>query len=139
MIIGKRIKDAFPDARIIALEPKQLPILSKGISTGNHRIEGIGDDFIPNIVDKELINEVIEIDDEDAINMSRILSRKFGLGVGISSGANLLAAAIAGKDGENIVTVFADDFKKYLSTDLKKKINKNNNLISNNIEILSIE
>ena len=137
--IGKRIKDTFPDARIIALEPKQLPILSKGISTGNHRIEGIGDDFIPNIVDKELINEVIEIDDEDAINMSRILSRKFGLGVGISSGANLLAAAIAGKDGENIVTVFADDFKKYLSTDLKKKINKNNNLISNNIEILSIE
>ena len=90
-------------------------------------------------MDKELINEVIEIDDEDAINMSRILSRKFGLGVGISSGANLLAAAIAGKDGENIVTVFADDFKKYLSTDLKKKINKNNNLISNNIEILSIE
>ena len=81
----------------------------------------------------------LEIDDEDAINMSRILSRKFGLGVGISSGANLLAAAIAGKDGENIVTVFADDFKKYLSTDLKKKINKNNNLISTNIEILSIE
>ena len=49
--IGKRIKDIFPDARIIALEPKQLPILSKGISTGSHRIEGIGDDFIPNIVD----------------------------------------------------------------------------------------
>ena len=63
--IGKRIKDTFPDARIIALEPKQLPILSKGISTGSHRIEGIGDDFIPNIVDKKLINEVIEIDDED--------------------------------------------------------------------------
>ena len=137
--IGKRIKDIFPKARIIALEPKQLPILSKGISTGQHRIEGIGDDFIPKIVDKSLIDEVIEIDDEDAINMSRILSRKFGLGVGISSGANLLAAVIAGNDGENIATVFADDFKKYLSTDLKKKINKNNNLISNNIEILSIE
>ena len=90
-------------------------------------------------MDKSLIDDVIEIDDEDAINMSRILSRKFGLGVGISSGANLLAAVIAGNDGENIATVFADDFKKYLSTDLKKKINKNNNLISNNIEILSIE
>ena len=137
--IGKRIKDIFPKARIIALEPKQLPILSKGISTGQHRIEGIGDDFIPKIVDKSLIDELVTIDDEDAINMSRILSRKFGLGVGISSGANLLAAVIAGNDGENIATVFADDFKKYLSTDLKKKINKNNNLISNNIEILSIE
>ena len=139
MGIGKRIKEKFPKSRIIALEPKQLPILSKGISTGSHKIEGIGDDFIPKIVDKSLIDEVIEIDDEDAINMSRILSRKFGLGVGISSGANLLAAAISGNDGDNIVTVFADDSKKYLSTDLRKKINKNNNLISNNIEILSIE
>ena len=137
--IGKRVKEKFSSARIIALEPKQLPILSKGISTGSHRIEGIGDDFIPNIVDKNLIDEVIEIDDEDAINMSRILSRKFGLGVGISSGANLLAAVIAGRDSENIATVFADDFKKYLSTDLKKKINKKSNLISNNIEILSVE
>lgn len=139
MGIGKRIKEKYSFARIIALEPKQLPILSKGISTGQHRIEGIGDDFVPKIVDKSLIDEVIEIDDEDAINMSRILSRKFGLGVGISSGANLLAAVIAGNDGDNIVTVFADDSKKYLSTDLKKRINKNNNLISNNIEILSIE
>jgi cysteine synthase A len=139
MGIGKRIKEKYPNARIIALEPKQLPILSKGISTGSHKIEGIGDDFIPNIVDKSIIDDIIEIDDEDAINMSRILSRKFGLGVGISSGANLLAAVISGNNNDNIVTVFADDQKKYLSTDLRKKINKNKNLISNNIEILSIE
>ena len=71
--------------------------------------------------------------------MSRILSRKFGLGVGISSGANLLAAVMSGNNNDNIVTIFADDQKKYLSTDLRKKINKNKNLISNNIEILSIE
>ena len=139
MGIGKRLKEKFSDAKIIALEPKQLPILSKGISTGKHKIEGIGDDFIPNIVDKTFINKIIEIDDEDAINMSRILSRKFGIGVGISSGANLLASVIAGNDGDNIATIFADDNKKYLSTDLKKQINKNKNLISNNIEILSIE
>jgi cysteine synthase A len=139
MGIGKRIKEKYPNARIIALEPKQLPILSKGISTGSHKIEGIGDDFIPNIVDKSIIDDIIEIDDEDAINMSRILSRKFGLGVGISSGANLLAAVMSGNNNDNIVTVFADDQKKYLSTDLRKKINKNKNLISNNIEILSIE
>ena len=139
MGIGKRLKEKFSDAKIIALEPKQLPILSKGISTGKHKIEGIGDDFIPNIVDKTFINKIIEIDDEDAIDMSRILSRKFGIGVGISSGANLLASVIAGNDGDNIATIFADDNKKYLSTDLKKQINKNKNLISNNIEILSIE
>ena len=82
---------------------------------------------------------VIEIDDEDAINMSRILSRKFGLGVGISSGANLLAAVIAGNDGENIATVFADDFKKYLSTDLIKEINPAKYLESNKVKILEIK
>ena len=139
MGIGKRIKKKFPYAKIIALEPKQMPILSKGINMGIHRIEGIGDDFIPNIVDKTLIDEVILIDDEDAINMSRILSKKFGLGIGISSGANLLAAVISGNNDNNIVTVFADDSKKYLSTDLGKDINLNKDLISNRIEIISFE
>ena len=139
MGIGKRIKKKFPYAKIIALEPKQMPILSKGINMGIHRIEGIGDDFIPNIVDKTLIDEVVLIDDEDAINMSRILSKKFGLGVGISSGANLLAAVISGNNDNNIVTVFADDSKKYLSTDLGKDINLNKDLISNRIEIISFE
>ena len=136
--IAKRIKEYNKSAKIVALEPKQLPIMSQGITTGQHKIEGIGDDFIPSIVDKSIIDEVITIDDEDAINMSRILARRFGLGVGISSGANLLGAVISAKNNDNVVTVFADDFKKYLSTDLTKKINLNPNLISNNIEILSI-
>lgn len=137
--IAKRIKENYENAKIIALEPEQLPIMSKGIISGSHRIEGIGDDFIPKIVDKSLIDELITIDDEDAINMSRILSRKFGLGVGISSGANLLAAIISGNNNDNIVTVFADDFKKYLSTDLAKDINNDRKLISNKIQILSID
>ncbi len=137
--IGKRIKKEYPDARIVALEPKQMPIMSKGIDTGSHRIEGIGDDFIPSIVDKSIIDEIVTIDDEDAINMARILGRKFGLGVGISSGANLLASVLSAKDGENFVTVFADDFKKYLSTDLVKEINLDEKLISNNIQIISID
>ena len=111
--------------------------MSKGIDTGSHRIEGIGDDFIPSIVDKGIVDKIVTIDDEDAINMARILARKYGLGVGISSGANLIASVISGK--ENVVTVFADDFKKYLSTDLTKDVNLDNNLISNNIEIISIE
>ena len=137
--IAKRIKENYENAKIIVLEPEQLPIMSKGINSGSHRIEGIGDDFIPKIVDKSLIDELVTIDDEDAINMSRILSRKFGLGVGISSGANLLAAIISGNNNDNIVTVFADDFKKYLSTDLAKDINNDKELISNKIQILSID
>ena len=136
--IAKRIKEINSDAKIVALEPLQLPIMSKGITTGSHKIEGIGDDFITSIVDKKLINDIITVDDEDAINMSRILARNFGLGVGISSGANLIGAVVSAKNNDNVVTIFADDFKKYLSTDLTKNINLDHNLISNNIEILSI-
>jgi cysteine synthase A len=134
--VAKRLKERF-DLQVIALEPEQMPIMSKGIDTGSHRIEGIGDDFIPSIVDRDIIDDIVTIDDEDAINMARILARKFGLGVGISSGSNLIAAVLTGK--ENIVTVFADDFKKYLSTDLVGEINFNMKLVSNNIEILEIK
>lgn len=139
MGIAKRIKEINKDAKIIALEPEQLPIITKGITKGSHRIEGIGDDFIPNIVDKNIIDKIITIDDEDAINISRILAKKYGLGVGISSGANLLASIITANNNDNVVTIFPDDFKKYLSTDLTKEINNNPNLISNQIKILSIE
>lgn len=138
MGIAKRVKEKNPNVRIVALEPLQLPIMSDETATGTHRIEGIGDDFIPSIVDKNLIDEIIQIDDEDAINASRILAKNFGLGVGISSGANLLAAIKIAKNNDNVVTVFADDFKKYLTTDLTKEINNNKTLISNNLEILSI-
>lgn len=137
--IAKKIKEHNKRAKIIALEPKQLPIMSSGITKGTHRIEGIGDDFIPSIVDRALIDEVITIDDEDAINMSRILAKELGLGVGISSGANLLATVIAAKNKDNVVTIFADDLKKYLSTDFAKEINENKNLISNQIQIISIK
>ena len=134
--VAKRLKEKF-DIQVVAMEPKQMPIMSQGIDTGKHRIEGIGDDFIPSIVDTSVIDSIVTVDDEDAINMARILARKFGLGVGISSGANLIAAVLTGK--ENIVTVFADDFKKYLSTDLTRDINTDKRLVSNNIEILQIE
>ena len=134
-----KIKENYPFAKIIALEPEQLPIITKGIINGKHRIEGIGDDFIPSIVDMNIIDKIITINDEDAINMSRILARKFGVGIGISSGANLLASIITANDNDNVVTVFPDDLKKYLSTDLSKNINNDKNLISNQIEIISIK
>lgn len=135
--IGKRIKETFPNSKVVALEPDKMPLLSTGKIIGNHKIEGIGDDFIPDIVDKNIIDEIITINDNDAINMSRILAKKLGLGVGISSGANFIASSIT--KGKNIVTIFADDFKKYLSTELTKEIDKDERLISNQIEILKIE
>ena len=137
--IAKRIKENNKNAKIIALEPEQLPIITKGINIGSHKIEGIGDDFIPSLVDMSIIDEFITINDEEAINMTRILSRKFGLGVGISSGANLLGAILTSKNNDNVVTIFSDDLKKYLSTDLSKEINEDNKLISNQIEIISID
>lgn len=139
MGIAKRIKENNKKARIIALEPQQMPIMSKGINSGTHRIEGIGDDFIPGIVDRNMIDEVVTIDDEDAINMARILASRYGLGVGISSGANLIAAVITANDGDNVVVTFADDFKKYLTTDLTKEINSNSQFISNQLRIISIK
>lgn len=135
--IGKRIKERFPNSKIIALEPEKMPLLSTGKIIDNHKIEGIGDDFIPDIVDKKIIDEIITINDLDAINMSRILAKKLGLGVGISSGANFIASALT--KGKDIVTIFPDDFKKYLSTDLTKEIDKDERLISNQIEILEIK
>ncbi len=137
MGIAKRLKEHNKDIKIHALEPSTLPILKTGNSNGSHKIEGIGDDFIPSIVNKELIDNIIEINDEDAINMARHLAKDLGLGVGISSGANFLAATQI--NNNDTVTIFVDDNKKYLTTDLSKEINPNKNLTSNQIELLSFE
>ena len=137
MGVGNRLKDYNKEIKIIALEPSSMPLLSDNKIIGPHKIEGIGDDFIPSLVDRNIIDDIIKINDRDAINMSRMLAREFGLGVGISSGANLLAAVISGID--NIVTVFADDAKKYLSTDLIGDIDNSEELISNKVKLLNIE
>ncbi len=137
MGIGNKLKKYDSSIKIIALEPDKMPLLSSGEKIGNHKIEGIGDDFIPELVHKELIDEIIEINDIDAIMMSRKLASTFGLGVGISSGANFLAAVKSRE--ENIVTVFADDSKKYLSTDLLNFDVFNNESIVNDIELISID
>src|SRR5699024_5490822 len=103
--------------KIVAIEPDKMPIISKGEKIGNHKIEGIGDDFVPDLLDKEKIDDIILINDNDAINMSRKLAKELGLGVGISSGANFLGCVLLSEKIDNgVVTVFADDNKKYLST-----------------------
>lgn len=132
--IGKRLKEV-NDAKIYGLEPSTLPLLTQGIAIGTHKIEGIGDDFIPSIVDLNLLSKIITIDDKDAINMAKKLSRELGLGVGISSGANFLAAVLLNETG-NIVTVFPDDNKKYISTELSGEIDLSDELMSNKIQLL---
>ena len=140
MGIGKRLKEHNPDSKIFALEPSTLSILKMGMEEGSHMIEGIGDDFIPGIVQKELIDDIILIEDCDAINMSKIIAKEFGLGIGISSGANFLASVLMDSDDYNIATVFADDNKKYITTKLSEEIDADNpKLISNKIRLIDFE
>lgn len=137
---AKRLKEFNSTIKIYALEPDKMPLLSQGKILGDHKIEGIGDDFIPKIVDRNLIDEVLTVNDDDAVNMARKVALELGLGVGISSGANLIASVIKNENSQKpVVTVFADDNKKYLSTTLSEKIDKNENFISNKIKILDYE
>lgn len=130
------LKEKFKNIKIIAMEPEKMPLLSNGKIIGNHKIEGIGDDFIPGLYDKNLIDQIILINDDDAINMTKMLAEKLGLGVGISSGANFLASVLSGYS--KVATIFADDFKKYLSTDLVKTFAQEK-FISNEVELLGME
>lgn len=137
---GKRLKEKFPQMLITAIEPNKMPLISKGEMLGQHKIEGIGDDFVPDLLDKKAIDKFILINDEDAINMSRKLSKELGLGVGISSGANFIGSAILNEETTKpSATVFADDNKKYLSTDLSKDIDDNKDFISNKIKLMGYE
>lgn len=134
---SKKLKETYPNILIGAVEPLQMPLLTTKKGIGSHKIEGIGDDFIPDLIDTKIIDKVFDIDDEDAINMARIINKKLGLGVGISSGANLLGAILLSQyTNKPIVTIFPDDNKKYLTTDLSKQINLKKELLSNKIELL---
>ena len=139
MGIGKRLKDNNPDSKIFALEPSTLSILKMGMEEGSHMIEGIGDDFIPGIVEQDLIDDIVLIHDCDAINMSKRIAKELGLGIGISSGANFLASVIMNRDDLTIATVFPDDNKKYITTKLSEPVDEDSKLISNKIKLLGFE
>jgi cysteine synthase A len=121
MGVGRALRARFPGVRVHPMEPAESPTLSTGFKVGHHRIQGISDEFIPAIVRLGELDAIVAVPDGDAILMAQALARTLGLGVGISSGANLLAAlrvqAMLGPDAV-VVTVFCDDNKKYLSTDL---------------------
>ncbi|MBW2263059.1 MAG: pyridoxal-phosphate dependent enzyme, partial [Deltaproteobacteria bacterium] len=118
---GRFLGEKLPGVKIHPLEPANSPTLTTGHKVGKHRIQGISDEFIPPIIDLPRLDEVVAVDDGDAIIMSQKLASQLGLGVGISSGANLLGALLIqnalGPEAV-VVTVFPDDNKKYLSTDL---------------------
>jgi len=140
MGVAKRLKEANNEIKVYALEPDKMPLLSQNKILGEHKIEGIGDEFIPKLVETKLIDKIILVNDDDAINMSRKISRDLGIGVGISSGANMIASVLAKEENnKSIITVFPDDNKKYLSTELSKPVNKNEKNISNQIELLDYE
>ncbi len=140
MGVGDRLKKEYKDMILTAIEPDKMPLLSGGKIIGQHKIEGIGDDFIPDLVDKNKIDKIIQINDDDAVNMSRKIAKQLGIGVGISSGANFIGSVLLADEIENnVVTVFADDNKKYLSTDLSKEIDEDSRFVSNRIELLSYE
>jgi len=140
MGVGKRLKEEFDELEIVAIEPDKMPIISTGKIISQHKIEGIGDDFVPELVDRKAINDIILVNDDDAVNMSRRLAKELGLGAGISSGANLIGCILLNEKIEKpIATVFADDNKKYLSTDLSKCIDNNDMFISNQIKLIGYE
>ena len=140
MGIGKRLKEVNLNTKIYGVEPNQLAIITRGEKEGSHKIEGIGDDFIPDLFGMKNVDKVVTVNDVDAINMSKKLAKELGIGVGISSGANMLGAILLNEEiGNNAVTVFADDNKKYLSTDLFDEIEIKDDFISTKVKLISFE
>ncbi len=116
--VGKFLKEKSPDIKIVAVEPENCSALL-GHEPGLHQIQGIGDGFIPQVLDVSLIDEIITVTDEDAISTTRLLAKAEGLLVGTSSGANVWAAMKLAKTfDKNIVTVLADRAERYFSTSL---------------------
>ena len=139
MGVGRYLRAKRPSIKLHPLEPANSPTLSTGHKVGKHRIQGISDEFIPPIVDLAFLDEVVAVDDGDAILMAQKLATQLGLGVGISSGAHFLGALkVQDMLGPNAVvaTVFADDNKKYLSTDLLHEEPVEDGYISPDITLL---
>ncbi len=122
--VGKYLKEQNPEIKIVAVEPESSPVLSKG-TPGPHKIQGIGAGFIPQTLNTEIYDEIITVSNEDAFATGKLLARKEGLLVGISSGAAVKAATILAQRKENqsktIVVLLPDTGERYLSTDMFKE------------------
>ena len=117
--VGTFLKEKNPNVKIIAVEPTDSPVLSKG-TPGSHKIQGIGAGFVPSILDTSVYDEIITVSNEDAFETGRLLAKKEGILAGISSGAATFAAIELAKRPENkdkrIVVLLPDTGERYLST-----------------------
>ncbi|MBI3802307.1 MAG: cysteine synthase A [Nitrospirae bacterium] len=115
--VGEVLKTRNPKTLIVAVEPSASPVLSGG-EPGPHKIQGIGAGFIPNVLNRKIIDRVITVTDDDAYKTAKLLARQEGLLVGISSGANALAAQQIAKElgkGKTVVTILPDTGERYIS------------------------
>lgn len=143
MGIGKCLKEHNPSCKVHPLEPLNSPTLSTGYKVGQHRIQGISDEFVPDLIHLDELDKVVSVDDQDSIIMARMLSEQLGIGVGVSSGANMIGCIMAqqwlGKEDSVFVTVFADDNKKYLSTDYSDPYETKEGYITHDLTLLGVQ
>jgi cysteine synthase A len=140
MGVGRALRASDPKVKIHPVEPRESPTLSTGHKVGSHRIQGISDDFIPELMDFTQLDEILSESDGDSILTAQKIASELGIGVGISSGCNLLAALDAQgriSPSATVVTIFCDDNKKYLSTDLLREIPVKPDYLSPAIKLLS--
>jgi cysteine synthase A len=116
---GERLKQLNPDLRVVAVEPKSSPVLSGGLP-GPHKIQGIGAGFVPGVLNREVVDEIVAVDDEDALDTARLVCAREGILAGISGGAALWAAVEVGSrpelEGARVVAVVPDSGERYVST-----------------------
>lgn len=117
--IAQVLKEKYPNIKIVGIEPEDSPLISKG-KAGPHDLQGIGANFIPDILDLDLIDSIITVSSEDAYQASRLLAKKEGLLVGITAGAALHGASKLPGEDKNIVVLLPDTGERYLSTELFK-------------------
>jgi cysteine synthase A len=142
MGVARHLREKFGDVAAHPLEPANSPTLRTGHKVGRHRIQGISDEFVPSLMKLAELGRILDIWDGDAIVMSQRLASELGIAVGISSGANLLGAleiAHEQGDGACVATVFCDDNKKYLSTDLCSDEECKEHYRCNDVELLGFE
>ena len=119
--VGKYLKEKNPNVKIVAVEPEESPLLSDGVP-GSHKLQGIGANFVPEVLDTDIYDEIIKVSEKSAHKYARLIGKEEGILVGISSGAALCAAIELSQDDKNkdktIVVLLPDTGDRYLSTDL---------------------
>jgi len=139
---GTFLRQKNPLIKVHPVEPLESPTLSTGYKVGAHRIQGISDDFIPDVINFSQLDDVLQVSDGDSIIMAQKIASELGLGVGISSGCNLIAAIRAQErlgPSATVVTVFCDDNKKYLTTDLLQHEPVKPGYLSSDVSLLALQ